>query len=318
MKKILVPISTLLLFAVGCDNPIRSNAIDLDSEELQAFSSELSSDLGLNQLSASVLNSVLNKHGRNGKHREPGFLWKIAGELADSLSEEEKVVLFEKMDDKDISLFGGNKKRGSKSKGGKKGKNGFGSIAKVLTDEQLVIFKEILSSYKEKFKVIHNQVKDGTLLKDDAKAQIEPLKEAMQVEIDALLTDEQKAQIEQNKFDKKAKKQAYKDSSKAIMVDVLDMAPEQLATFESLHEQTRATAKVLFEQSKAGDLDRESFRVALKNLFASKNEKLEALFTVGQLEIIKIHKALELRMKKHRGNKGKKGGSKKRGVRKSN
>ncbi|MBT4785237.1 MAG: hypothetical protein HOO21_07760, partial [Candidatus Marinimicrobia bacterium] len=43
----------------------------------------------------------------------------------------------------------------------------------------------------------------------------------------------------------------------------------------------------------------------------------EALFTTGQLEIIKIHKALQLRMKKHKGQKGKKGGgSKKRGGKK--
>ena len=73
----------------------------------------------------------------------------------------------------------------------------------------------------------------------------------------------------------------------------------------------------MFLQSKNGEIDRESFRAALKNLFSDRNEKLEALFTAGQLEIIKIHKALELRMKKHKGQKGKKdGGSKKLGGRK--
>ena len=181
-----------------------------------------------------------------------------------------------------------------------------------------MIFKEILSSYKEKHKAIHSQVKDGTMSKDDAKIQLKPLREAMKAEIDALLTDDQKILVEQNQVDKKAKRQAYKDSSKAVKVDVLDMTSDQVATYELINEETRDASKTLFLQSKNGEIDRESFRAALKNLFSSRNEKLEALFTAGQLEIIKIHKALELRMQKHKGQKGKKsGGSKKRGGRKS-
>ena len=115
MKRLILPISTFLLFAVGCDNPMLDNAAELDSPELQDFAKELSSDLGLSESSASAVNDVLNRHGRKGKHREPGFLWKVAGELADRLSEEEKARLFEKMDEKEIPLFGSSK--------GKKGKS---------------------------------------------------------------------------------------------------------------------------------------------------------------------------------------------------
>ena len=86
MKKILLPISMFLFFAVGCDNPMLSKSTDLDSEELQALSYELSSELGLSESSTDGLNDILKRHGRKGKHREPGFLWKVAGELADSLS----------------------------------------------------------------------------------------------------------------------------------------------------------------------------------------------------------------------------------------
>ena len=102
MKKIILPISTFLFLAIGCDNPLLDNAVDLDSHELQDFSSELASDLGLSKSSTKILNDVLNRHGRGGKHREPGFLWKIAGELAVTLTYEEKARLFEKMDEKDI------------------------------------------------------------------------------------------------------------------------------------------------------------------------------------------------------------------------
>ena len=311
MKKIILPISTFLFLAIGCDNPLLDNAVDLDSHELQDFSSELASDLGLSKSSTKSLNDVLNRHGRGGKHREPGFLWKIAGELAVTLTDEEKARLFEKMDEKDIPLFGGSKGKKGHAGKGRKGGDNFGGIYKVLTDDQKVTFKAIVTAYKERFKAIHEQVKDGSLSKEDARSQMDALKEAMQAEVDALLTEEQKAQIDQNKADREIERQAYKDSSKAVMVDVLDMTAEQVTAFGEANKEARDAAMVLFEQAQNGDIDKDTLREGLKNIFETKNEKMDALFNDDQLEIIKIHKALELRMKKHRGQKGKKGGGRK-------
>ena len=302
MKRLILSISTFLLFAVGCDNPMLDNAAELDSPELQDFAKELSSDLGLSESSASAVNDVLNRHGRKGKHREPGFLWKVAGELAVELSDEEKARLFEKMDEKEIPLFGS-----SKGKKGKKGKSYFSQIKKVLTDDQKVTFKAIKVAYKERFKAIHEQVKDGTLSKEDAKAQKDALREALKAEIDVLLTDEQKAQLEQNKADRKEKRKAYRDSTKAVKVAVLGMTTDQLTAFDAAHQEARDAAKALFEKSKNGDIDKDTLREGLKNIFAAKNEKMLGIFDDSQIEIIKIHKALSLRKKKHKGKKGKKG-----------
>ena len=302
MKRLILPISTFLLFAVGCDNPMLDNAAELDSPELQDFAKELSSDLGLSESSASAVNDVLNRHGRKGKHREPGFLWKVAGELAVELSDEEKARLFEKMDEKEIPLFSS-----SKGKKGKKGKSYFSQIKKVLTDDQKVTFKAIKVAYKERFKAIHEQVKDGTLSKEDAKAQKNALREALKAEIDVLLTDEQKAQLEQNKADRKEKRKAYRDSTKAVKVAVLGMTTDQLTAFDAAHQEARDAAKALFEKSKNGDIDKDTLREGLKNIFAAKNEKMLGIFDDSQIEIIKIHKALSLRKKKHKGKKGKKG-----------
>ena len=299
MKRLILPISTFLLFAVGCDNPMLDNAAELDSPELQDFAKELSSDLGLSESSASAVNDVLNRHGRKGKHREPGFLWKVAGELAVELSDEEKARLFEKMDEKEIPLFSSSK--------GKKGKTYFSQIKKVLTDDQKVTFKAIKVAYKERFKAIHEQVKDGTLSKEDAKAQKDALREALKAEIDVLLTDEQKAQLEQNKTDRKEKRKAYRDSTKAVKVAVLGMTTDQLTAFDAAHQEARDAAKALFEKSKNGDIDKDTLREGLKNIFAAKNEKMLGIFDDSQIEIIKIHKALSLRKKKHKGKKGKKG-----------
>ena len=302
MKKLILPISILLLFAVGCDNPMLDNRVELDNSELQDFSSELASDLGLSKTSASAVNDVLNRHGRGGKHKEPGFLWKVAGELADKLSDEEKARLFEKMEEKEIPLFGT-----PKIKKGKKSKDPFSVIKKVLTDDQKVTFKAIKIAYKEKFKVINEQVKDGTLSKEDAKAQKNALKEAFKAEIDALLTDEQKAQLEQNKADRKEKRKAYKDSTKAVKIAVLGMTQDQVSAFDAANQEARDAAKALFEKSKNGDIDKDTLREGLKNIFAAKNEKMAGIFDDSQLEIIKIHKAHSLRKKKHKSKKGKKG-----------
>ena len=305
MKKLILPISILLLFAVGCDNPMLDNRVELDNSELQDFSSELASDLGLSKTSASAVNDVLNRHGRGGKHKEPGFLWKVAGELADKLSDEEKARLFEKMEEKEIPLFGTPKiKKGKKSK---KGKDPFSVIKKVLTDDQKVTFKAIKIAYKEKFKVINEQVKDGTLSKEDAKAQKNAIKEAFKAEIDALLTDEQKAQLEQNKADRKEKRKAYKDSTKAVKIAVLGMTQDQVSAFDAANQEARDAAKALFEKSKNGDIDKDTLREGFKNIFAEKNEKMAGIFDDSQLEIIKIHNALSLRKKKHKSKKGKKG-----------
>ena len=311
MKRLILPISTLLLMTIGCDNPMIDDRVELDNSELQDFSSELSSDLGLSKTSANAVNGILNKHGRGGKHRAPGFLWKVADELADKLSGEEKARLFEKMEEKEIPLFSNSKgKKGKGKKGGKNHKD-FNGVVKVLTDDQKVTFKAIIAAYKEKFKAVHEQVKDGTLTKEDAKTELDALREAMNAEVDALLTDDQKAQLDQNKADHEAKRQAYKDSSKAVMTAVLGMTSEQLSEFDTANQEARDAANALFEKAKNGDIDKDTLREGLKAIFVSKNEKMSNIFDNGQLEIIKIHKALEMRMKKHKSGKGKMRGGKK-------
>ena len=312
MNKYFLPFLTFLFFATGCENSIRNESTDLDSFELQEFSSELSYDLGLSKSSTDAMNNSLDRHGKRGKYREPGFLWKVSAEMSDQLTDDEKAVLFEKMDEKDISIFGNGKRKGGNS--GKKGKKQGSGIFNILSDDQKALYKSMMSSYKDKFKSLRSQVKDGAISKEDAKSQMRALKDAMQAEVGALLTDEQKAQIEQNKADRKAKQLAYRDSSKAVMIDVLSMSEEQVLAYDNTKQEAMDSASALFEQSKNGDIDRETLRASLKVLFSERNNKLESIFDVRQLDIIKIHKALSVRMKKHRsskGSNGKKGGRRK-------
>ena len=302
MNKFILPIASMLLVITGCENSMRSESSNLDSAELQELSSELTYDLGLSKSSTDAMNKSLNRHGKGGKHREPGFLWKVAAEMSDQLTDEEKAVLFEKMYEKDIPLFGGSK--GKKSKSGKKGKSQSRDLFNILTDDQKDLYKAMMAAYKEKFKSLRDQVKDGSLSKEDAKEQMKALKDALRAEVDALLTDDQKAQLEQNKVDRDAKRQAYRDSSKAVMVETLGMTEDQVSAYDAANQEAKDATSALFEQAKNGDIDRETLRASLKLVFTTKNEKLTAIFNDQQLDIIKIRKALEMRMKKHRSSKG--------------
>ena len=305
MKKITLLISFSFLFIIGCESTMHSNANNLESLELQELSSELQFDLGLSKSSTDALNGSLNRHGKKGKHREPGFLWKVAGEVSNQLSDEEKAVLFEKIDQKEIPLFGSGK--GNKGKSGKKGRKNGSEIFRMLTDEQKALHRSITESYKEQFKSLKSQVEDGSLSKDDAKVQMDALKDAMRAELDALLTDEQRAQIEQNKAEREAMRKAYKDSSKTVMIDVLSLSDEQVVALDELMKEANAAAMALFEQSRNSEIDRETLRTSLQSLFSNRDEKLESLFNVKQLDIVKVFTALEMRMKRHKPSKGRKG-----------
>ena len=92
MNKFILPIASMLLVITGCENSMRSESSNLDSAELQELSSELTYDLGLSKSSTDAMNKSLNRHGKGGKHREPGFLWKVAAEMSDQLTDEEKAA----------------------------------------------------------------------------------------------------------------------------------------------------------------------------------------------------------------------------------
>ena len=166
MNKYILPLASLLLFTTGCEYAMRSESSELDNAELQQLSSEISYDLGLTKSSTAALNGSLNRHGKRGTHREPAFLWKVAGEMSDQLNDEEKAILFEKIDQKEIPLFGNGK--GNKGKSGKKGRKNGSEIFRMLTDDQKALHRSITDSYEEQFKSLKSQVEDGSLSKDDA------------------------------------------------------------------------------------------------------------------------------------------------------
>ncbi|HJL85242.1 MAG TPA: hypothetical protein QGG35_07550 [Candidatus Marinimicrobia bacterium] len=300
---------TLALFTAGCENPFAQNdEIQLDSPELEMFSSDLENDLNLSDKSARNLRSALGRHGRGGERdREPGFLWKLAAELQQTLTEEEKNNIFTKLEE--VKEKGKDRGKDADKDRGKKDGGALRVIYSVLTDDQKPQFDAIMEEFRSGMDAIFASIKAGEMTREEAKAEIESMEETMKSAIDALLTDDQKAQLEQMRADRNAEKKAYMVSVRQAKIDALGLTDDQITAIEAARAETKAAMEALKAQVESEDQTKEEAREAAKAIFEANKTAMDAIFTATQIEIIKIHKYLEMRWR-HNKERGGKGGEK--------
>ena len=300
---------TLALFTAGCENPFAQNdEIQLDSPELEMFSSDLENDLNLSDKSARNLRSALGRHGRGGERdREPGFLWKLAAELQQTLTEEEKNNIFARLEE--VKEKGKDREKDADKGRGKKDGGALRVIYSVLTDDQKPQFDAIMEEFRSGMDAIFASIKAGEMTREEAKAEIESMEETMKSAIDALLTDDQKAQLEQMRADRNAEKKAYMVSVRQAKIEALGLTDDQITAIEAARAETKAAMEALKAQVESEDQTKEEAREAAKAIFEANKTAMDAIFTATQIEIIKIHKYLEMRWR-HNKERGGKGGEK--------
>jgi len=298
---------TLALFTAGCENPFAQNdEIQLDSPELEMFSSDLENDLNLSDKSARNLRSALGRHGRGGERdREPGFLWKLAAELQQTLTEEEKNNIFTKLEE--VKEKGKDRGKDADKDRGKKDGGALRVIYSVLTDDQKPQFDAIMEEFRSGMDAIFASIKAGEMTREEAKAEIESMEETMKSAIDALLTDDQKAQLEQMRADRNAEKKAYMVSVRQAKIDALGLTDDQITAIEAARAETKAAMEALKAQVESEDQTKEEAREAAKAIFEANKTAMDAIFTATQIEIIKIHKYLEMRWRHNKERGGKEG-----------
>ena len=309
--------ATLALFTAGCENPFAQNdEVQLDSTELEMVSIDLVNDLNLSDKSARNLRSALGRHGRGGERdREPGFLWKLAAELQQTLTEEEKNNIFARLEEvkekgKDRGKDAGKGRCESAGKDrGKKDGGALRVIYSVLADDQKPQFDAIMKEFRTGMDAIFSSIKAGEMTREEAKAEIESMEETMKSAIDALLTDDQKTQLEQMRADRKAEKKAYMEAVHQAKIEALGLTVDQIAAIETARAETKAAMEALKAQVESEDLTKKEAREAAKAIFESNKTTMDAIFTATQIEIIKIHKYLEMRWR-HNKEKGGKNGEK--------
>ena len=296
---------TLALFTAGCENPFAQNdEIQLDSPELEMFSIDLENDLNLSDKSVRNLRSALGRHGRGGERdREPGFLWKLAAELQQTLTEEEKNNIYARLEE--VKEKGKDRGKDADKGRGKKDGGALRVIYSVLTDDQKPQFDAIMEEFRTGMDAIFASIKAGKMTREEAKAEIESMEEAMKAAIDALLTDDQKAQLEQMRADRKAEKKAYMEAVHQAKIEALGLTVDQIAAIETARAETKAAMEALKAQVESEDLTKKEAREAAKAIFEANKTTMDAIFTATQIEIIKIHKYLEMRWlhNKERGGK---------------
>ena len=301
MKKLSSLLLVTLLVTIGCEKLSKEDIL-VEDPDLLALSQGLDSDIGLSKSSLNSLNDALNRHGKNGKHREPGFLWKVSAELQTSLSDDEKERLFGWMNDQLVPYLYGTSvaDRGGKGPGGnQRGGPDLKMIYSVLDDNQKLALRSIAESYRAQMGAVMQKVKAGTLSRDDARVELEALETAMLEEIEALLTDEQKAKIDAMLAEMKQKMDAMRKAERDAMVGALEMTSDQETSLDAINKESADAQKALMEKAKAEKMSREDIKKSLQQLIAARNSKIEALFSDTQVAIIKIYTALSMQYSKH-------------------
>ena len=299
--------ATLALFTAGCENPFAQNdEVQLDSTELEMFSIDLVNDLNLSDKSARNLRSALGRHGRGGERdREPGFLWKLAAELQQTLTEEEKNNIYARLEE--VKEKGKDRGKDAGKDRGKKDGGALRVIYSVLADDQKPQFDAIMKEFRTGMDAIFSSIKAGEMTREEAKAEIESMEETMKSAIDALLTDDQKTQLEQMRADRKAEKKAYMEAVHQAKIEALGLTVDQIAAIETARAETKAAMEALKAQVESEDLTKKEAREAAKAIFESNKTTMDAIFTATQIEIIKIHKYLEMRWRHNKERGGKNG-----------
>ena len=298
---------TLALFTAGCENPFAQNdEVQLDSTELEMFSIDLVNDLNLSDKSARNLRSALGRHGRGGERdREPGFLWKLAAELQQTLTEEEKNNIFARLEE--VKEKGKDRGKDAGKDRGKKDGGALRVIYSVLADDQKPQFDAIMKEFRTGMDAIFSSIKAGEMTREEAKTEIESMEETMKSAIDALLTDDQKTQLEQLRADRKAEKKAYMEAVHQAKIEALGLTVDQIAAIETARAETKAAMEALKAQVESENLTKEEAREAAKAIFEANKTTMDAIFTATQIEIIKIHKYLEMRWRHNKERGGKNG-----------
>ena len=302
MKKLFLLTIIGFMFVVGCDTMNNDGDVHLDDPELQALAEGLNADIGLSKSSDDALKDALNRHGKDGKHRrDPGFLWNVAAEMQESLTQEEKDKMFEWMDANSVAFLHAPERKDHRGPKGDKGGIDIRLMMTVMDTDQQEALKNIMDSYRSQMDAVMRAMKDGTKDEATAKAEIEALELAMKNEIDSLLTDEQKDRIDRLQADMKQKRDDAFQLERDAMVAALEMTTEQEASLAEINQKHEDAVKALFEEMKnAGDsADRKEFEDRIKDLIATRNNELELLFSDKQLEVVKVHASLVMMFSKH-------------------
>jgi hypothetical protein len=304
----------------ACDSNSALDEGTSEADVIEAFASELTSDLALSSAQVSAVNGTVASFGDGGAE-DPGFLWRLSAELATTLTAEQKEALLNGSGRPGRN--GGQGGRGGFSGGpggrgmpggfsggpggpGMPGGGGGNPLSGILTADQAADLEAIREARRAEIEELLRAVQAARGAGDDAAAQaahdaIQAIHEEVKAAIDAYLaanlTQEQVDAIETARAEHEAARAARQAAERAVMIEVLGITDAEadalLATVDTFREALQAI-------DRAGDVQAqvEALRTDFDAAVAA------TLTNDASFEIWQIHEALSQRARRHAQRRG--------------
>ncbi|MEM9663449.1 MAG: hypothetical protein AAF970_00860 [Bacteroidota bacterium] len=311
----------LLTFAVGlvgCDSTGAVAQQEPTSPQAQAVASALGDQLEVSEGVMADLETSLALH--EDRADTPGYLWYVAADLQDRLSDQEKEALF-------ASAEAAREQRAERMRAGRSGEGAQGRLrargqrgqrgqrqgarpgaqadrleriidALDLTEEQVEVFRAQRAEHRAEMRALFTAQRSGELSREAFREQARALRMEQRTErqatAEATLTDAQRAQIEALRAERQEQRADRRAAVEAARTDALALTPAQVASLEALREDGRAEREERRAAVRDGGErpDRETVRAAQQEQRQARQEAVAEILTEDQLEATRIYRIL--------------------------
>ena len=304
-------IGFLFLGVTACDSSSMDEEADMTAE-IVASVSFIAADLELDAAETEVLESAFAKH-EDSAH-EPGFLWYVAAELQETLSDEQIERLLNRLENR-RNIFG--RPGFDQGQGGGfadrfNGRRGFGQFGgapsagafadhRGLTDDQKAAIAAMREQFRTDVNALREEHRNGGLSNEEFRDALKALGEGLRDAWQVLLTDDQKAILEQMREDRhdaleerKEELEAHRAAAREVLIAVLGLSGSQVTALEELHDKVEELRGAFQELIDSGE-SREEVRAWAQDATSDVTAELISILDQTQLEIFVIHGALESR-----------------------
>ena len=316
---------------VACDgfnSGMDQNSLDFESQQM---AKELQEDLSMSAEQLEALQQIMASF--SNESRSPGFIWRIADVLQDTLDDAQKNYLFLQADTAMTMRLVRVLVGPIPGVGNGNGENADANkrpvifippaVVQTLSDDQKTAIKALHESYKPQFETVFANFKEGTSTPVEFVDAVVALKAELRVAIADSLTEEQLAlwtEVEQARRDARAEEFGKNEErraemialSKAVRDEVLAIDTETSAAFDALFIAQKDNVRALIQGFRASETTAQE---VFEGAFAENDTfyaELSNILADDKIEIVKLHEAIAVRkqnMRRRHGNGGPQGGN---------
>lgn len=308
------------LMATACDSSLSiDDQTEILDEETAAFEKELVEDLNLEDDQEEAVGQVMRQFAN--RQRQPGFLWNVADVLSDTLTDEQKAVLFAHLDTARARhavqvLIGPIPGFGKQGRFAGQERAWPPVLDTLLTEEQkaamIATAREFGSQFNVLMQAFENEEIEPAAFIDAAFA----MKNEYRSAVAEILTEEQVALLEAFQLERReARAQRFEErqserlefltSVKEVRDEVLGLDAATSAELDAIREAAREAMRAVVAGFKDGNYNAETALAYMREAHDDAEADVIALVGPEAYEVIQIHEALAMRHKK--GKKNQKG-----------